>query len=214
MQNMSGYPGEDNLIERKVESDTKDLLKTLVAFANSVKPGQTATLLIGEMNDGTVQGVTNSDSMQKRVNRLCKEEIYPPLVEYSCYGYQKDGKTCVRVEIQHDGNTPRFGGPAWVRKGSETIVASPEMFQKLIEFRNSKLWQLREWIGKEVSSRGETGNALVRQRIYGVPITLVEISAHYIVVNDRGDIHSELLDNVTISWDPQQRRLRLVIKEV
>src|SRR3989442_5803 len=121
---MANYPGEDNLIERKVESDKKDILKTLIAFANSVKPGQTATLLIGERNDGTVQGVADPDAMQKHVNRLCKEDIYPPLTHYRCYEYEKDGKKCVRVEIQHDGETPRFGGPAWIRKGSETIVAS------------------------------------------------------------------------------------------
>lgn len=48
------HPWEDYLLERKVESDLKDLLKTLVAFANSVRPEYIATILIGERNDGTV----------------------------------------------------------------------------------------------------------------------------------------------------------------
>jgi predicted HTH transcriptional regulator len=51
------HPWEDYLLERKVESDLKDLLKTLVAFANSIKPGHIATILIGERDDGTVCGV-------------------------------------------------------------------------------------------------------------------------------------------------------------
>jgi len=38
---MTDLPWEDNLLERKTESDLKDLLKTLVAFANSVRPGHT-----------------------------------------------------------------------------------------------------------------------------------------------------------------------------
>ena len=45
---MAELPWEDSLLERKVESDLKDLLKTLVAFANSVRPGHIATILIGE----------------------------------------------------------------------------------------------------------------------------------------------------------------------
>ena len=59
-------PWEDYLLERKVESDLKDLLKTLVAFANSVRPGHIATLLIGERDNGTVAGVTNPDNIQKK----------------------------------------------------------------------------------------------------------------------------------------------------
>ena len=88
------------------------------------------------------------------------------------------------------------------------------MFQKLIEFRNSKQWKLREWIGREVSSREQTGIAAVPQRTYGWPITLVEISDDYIVINDRGQIRSELLEDINISWDPENKRPRLVIKEV
>jgi hypothetical protein len=42
-----------------------DLLKTLVAFSNSVRPGHTTTILIGERNDGTPQGVKNPDNIQK-----------------------------------------------------------------------------------------------------------------------------------------------------
>ena len=41
-------PWEDCLLERKLEGGLKDLVKTLVAFANSIKPGHTAVLLIGQ----------------------------------------------------------------------------------------------------------------------------------------------------------------------
>lgn len=45
------HPWKDYLVERKVESDLKDLLKTMVAFANSARPGHVATVLIGERDD-------------------------------------------------------------------------------------------------------------------------------------------------------------------
>lgn len=49
------WQGEDSLREKKGESDLRDLLKTLVAFANSVAPGDTAKIFIGEMDDGGVR---------------------------------------------------------------------------------------------------------------------------------------------------------------
>ena len=45
-------PWEDYLLERKTENDLKDLPKTMVAFANSVRPEHKAVILIGERDDG------------------------------------------------------------------------------------------------------------------------------------------------------------------
>ena len=67
---------EDYLLERKVESDLKDLLKTLVAFANSIKPGHVATILIGERDDGTVTGCTNPDNIQKQCGKKRRRSIH------------------------------------------------------------------------------------------------------------------------------------------
>ena len=68
---MADFPWEDNLLERKLESDLKDLLKSLVAFANSVKPGHTAVILIGEDDSGTAQGVQNPDHIQNKIRMEC-----------------------------------------------------------------------------------------------------------------------------------------------
>lgn len=52
---MAGKPGsppvrksEDYLLERRTQNDLRDRLKTMVAFANTVRPGHVATILIGE----------------------------------------------------------------------------------------------------------------------------------------------------------------------
>ncbi len=146
---MADLPWEDNLLERKPESDLKDFLKTFVAFANSVRPGHAATVLIGELDDGTAQGVTNPDQIQKKV-RETYDKIYPPIL-WRPQVYEKDGKPCVRVEIEYDGETPHFGGSAWVRHGSETIKATDEVFQRLIDFRSSKLRELARWRDRDVT---------------------------------------------------------------
>ena len=72
------WQAEDSLREKKVESDLKDLLKTMVAFANSVGPGDTAQIFIGEKDDGTVQGVTDADNIQTNVKKEA-DKIHPEI---------------------------------------------------------------------------------------------------------------------------------------
>lgn len=47
-------PSEDHLLERKTDRDLKDIRRTAVAFANSVRPDHTAVILVGEGNEGIV----------------------------------------------------------------------------------------------------------------------------------------------------------------
>lgn len=148
------HPWEDSLLERKVESDLKDLLKTLVAFANSIRPGHAATILIGEKNDGTIAGVRNPDNIQKTVRNEC-EKIYPAIIWRSSV-YERGGYYCVRVEIEYSGDTPHFGGPAWVRQGSSTVEASEEVFQKLIDLRLGMVRELSKWLNKDVTIHGDS----------------------------------------------------------
>jgi predicted HTH transcriptional regulator len=127
------WQAEDSLREKKVESDLKDLLKTLVAFANSVAPGDTAKIFIGEKDDGTVQGVTNPESISRSVTREA-DKIYPAIY-YRTEVYEREGKQCVRVDIKHNGQAPHFGGHAWVRQGSQTIRATDELYQQMVDQR-------------------------------------------------------------------------------
>jgi len=109
------WQAEDSLKEKKTENDLKDVLKTLVAFANSVAPGDTATLFIGEKDDGTVQGVTNADNIQKKVKETA-DKIYPEIY-YKTAVYDRGGKQCVKVDVKHNGLAPHFGDAGWVRRG-------------------------------------------------------------------------------------------------
>lgn len=72
-------PWEDHLLERKAVRDLVYIRRTAVAFANSVMPTHTATILIGEGNDGTISGIENPDEQQRRL-RKALDRIYPPNV--------------------------------------------------------------------------------------------------------------------------------------
>ena len=59
---------EDNFVERKTASDSKDVLKTVVAFANSTPVGDPAILFIGVRNDGSIEDENNLDSLQRTLS--------------------------------------------------------------------------------------------------------------------------------------------------
>lgn len=218
---VSDLPWEDGLLERKVESDLKDLLKTIVAFTNSVRPGHTAIILIGEKDDGSAQGVKSPDNIQKTVREHCTK-VYPPILWRTAV-YEKAGKHCVRVEIEYDGDTPHFGDAAWVRRGSSTEKASDEVFQKLIDLRLSKVKELAQWLGKEISIQGDTGALLdkrlgthyeVHPRLAMEPKTGVLKSVNKFWASFDIDVAqiSEPLEKLILTWDDAKSRLKILVR--
>lgn len=68
---------EDSFVERKLEG--ADFRPTVVAFANSVPRGRDAVLFIGVHDNGEIGGISNADSIQKKLQTLCRETCYPPI---------------------------------------------------------------------------------------------------------------------------------------
>ena len=220
------WQAEDSLREKKGESDLRDLLKTLVAFANSVAPGDTAKIFIGEMDDGTVQGVINPENINRTIVKEV-DKIYPPIY-YRTEVYEREGKQCVRVDIKHNGQAPHFGGPAWVRRGSQSQKATEELYQQMVDQRQSKVRVLMQWLDKVVTVEGTERAQAVNPR-GNVPMfnqewsvgehqaTLTFVNGHWATFNvhtsttSRAEM-SEPLEKVLLSWDNQRERPKVVIK--
>jgi len=219
---VANSPWEDSLLERKLESDLKDLLKTLVAFANSVRPGHVAQILSGERNDGSPQGVRNPDNIQKAVRATCNR-IYPPIL-WRTQVYEREGKTCIRVEIEYSGQTPHFGGPAWVRRGSIVEEASDEVFQRLIEFRLSKVRELAQWVNRDVTVEADLGMPIdarllsTRYEVHprwgrGSSKAALRLVNGFWATSDReGQQRSEPLEKIVLTWDDGENRLKVLIR--
>src|ERR1039458_2246773 len=214
------WQSEDSLREKKVESDLKDLLKTMVAFANSVAPGDTARIFIGERNDGTVQGVSSPDNIQKKV-RSEYDKIYPEIY-YRTEVYDREGKQCVRVDIKHNGLAPHFGGAAWVREGSETIRATEELYQQLIDLRNEKIRVLAGWLNRRLSVEWHSGSQLrVELQLnaeysYRESATLTYVGRHWITfaMTLTGGLlkeRSEPLEKLLLSWDHENKQPKIIV---
>lgn len=133
---------EDTFVERKSKGVAADeLRKTVVGFANSLGDGRTAVLYIGVADDGTVQGVDGTDSLQKTIRRICQSDCYPP-IPFESEVLSLDGKLVLAVTILPSTDRPHFSGPAYVRRGSETVAASKEVFDELITARLAKCREL------------------------------------------------------------------------
>src|SRR5260370_4337711 len=213
------WQAEESLKEKKTEGDLKDLLKTLVAFANSVAPGDTATLFIGEKDGGADQGVTNEENIQKKVKETA-DQIYPEIY-YRTSVYERDGKECVRVDVRHNTLAPHFGGAAWVRRGSVTVKATEQLYQQMVELRQSKVFTLSQWLNKEVTV-DNTYSRPLRNGSSTYPVSHKQ-DARIVVANSNWVTfetvpatgptfgYSEPLEGLLISWDDQKQRLKVLI---
>lgn len=213
---------EDGFTERKPErAGTADFKKTLVAFANSVPEDKTAILYIGVSDNGELLGVLNPDSLQKNIREICEKDCYPP-IKFQSQVVNSEGKDILAVTIPFSSNRPHFAGPAYIRRGSESVVASEEMFQELIYSRTSKVAEILKWKNKivTVAVQGKLlGSPLypIDKQYRGIYKThecrILECSPHYLKMQDisSGRNVSEPLSYIKLNYDEERYRLMLIV---
>lgn len=211
---------EDNFTERKPEGAKRnELRKTIVAFANSAPEGRTAILFIGVSDKAEINGVSNPDSMQKTIREICEHNCYPP-IKFSCEVLNVENKHIVAVAIPYSNNHPHFSGPAYIRKGSESVIASEQAFDELIVKRHSKVHEIMKWKdqiitviaqGKKLGSTKQINSSVYRE---SHECRIVECTAHYIRLDDIAtqDHLSEPLERISLAYDEVKRRLMLIVK--
>jgi hypothetical protein len=153
---------ETQWVERKESFDERKVRKTLVAFANSVRDGESAVLFIGAADkSGLHPGVKDADEIQGKVRELARDTCYPP-IDYRpvVFTAPVNGSTItiVAVEIPASRKRPHFAGAAFVRRGSSSDPATEAQYHDLIASRNDIVWKLqqipRDVIVRVVSPRG------------------------------------------------------------
>lgn len=191
----------------------------MVAFANSVSVGATAVLFIGVHNDGRIQGVENPDKLQKTVREQCERVCYPPIA-FKTAVLDVEGKAIVAVVIPPSKNTPHFSGPAFVRRGSESVAASPELFEELILSRNDKvaaILQMRNTLISVICIQHKLGSteqiADPRYRTHSECV-VETCSAHTVRLRhvSSGRHVAEPIDSVTVSHDEERDRPMLIVR--
>ena len=213
---------EDNLVERKPEgANRSELRRTLVAFANSTPEGQVALLFLGVHDEGRIIGVKNTDALQKTVGDVCNADCYPP-IDFFARALEVGGKVILAIGVSYSKRKPHFAGPAFVRRGSESVAASPELYEELIFSRNDKCRQILGWRGQVISVLSIQHKLGVPKRISdqgyreGSECRVLDCTAHVVqleVVASRVRV-SEPLESVTIMRDEEKWRPMLVVRGI
>lgn len=204
---------EDGFTERKTEAaaNAKEIRKTLVAFANSVPEGRTAVLYIGVENDGTVVGVNNADSLQKTIGVEAKHSCYPP-VNYQADVLQIEGRDLLAVQVGASDKRPHFSGPAFVREGSQSKLASDKVYEELISSRNEKAGKILRTKNQPITFLCYEMDPYGRQRrVFTIDCQIEECDAHVVslLATAQGKHFSVPLANTTINYDQQKQRMML-----
>jgi predicted HTH transcriptional regulator len=198
---------EDAFVERKTFGDSKDWLKTVVAFANSTPVGYPALLFIGVRDDGTPEGRSvGLDPLQKTLSEQVAK-AYPP-VYYLTHILDVNGSQVLAVIIPGSSERPHFAGPSYMRDGSKSVVASKEQFDRLIATRNSKTYHILEWKEKTIVKanirRGEqrpssSGSA-----------TVADCNQFWVTLKMGDDLFALPLERLELSFDYNQKTLVLI----
>lgn len=221
---MNGIPNEDELlvclknfedhfVERKTASDDKDWLKTIVAFANSTPAGTASVLFIGVRNSGEIQTPQiNLDSMQITLNWELKK-VYPPI---TCIQkvIAENGRQALAVIIPYSENRPHFSGPAYVRRGSETIIASEEIFNELVASRSSLVAQILAHKGQPVHVvNSRRANSNFDSYWPGSPI-ISDCNQHFITLQSGTEPRSLItfpLSEIDIGFEHRINRFKIIV---
>jgi hypothetical protein len=206
---------EDSFVERKTAGDSKDWLKTVVAFANSTPVGEPAILFIGVRNDGSIEGETNLDSLQRKLSEKLSSAY--PSIYYLPKVLHRDGKQFLAVIVPGSENRPHFAGQAFVREGSKSISASSKAFDTLVAERSSKVREIRKWIGKTVTFQRSNGPNLAALHVLGttgrrLAGTIIDCNQFYATVENitrKGNQISFPVRTLEINFDHTHECLEL-----
>jgi hypothetical protein len=179
-------------------------------------------IFIGIADNGRRIGVDDADGIQREIRRVAENECYPP-VRCEPVVIQNSGVEIVAIIIPPSTNRPHFSGHAYVRRGSESVNASIELFDEMVASRNDKARKLLAQKGKLISARFTGNTKLDRDPQYagGPPrkwrdYKIEHCDAHYVRFVDVifQLIYTPSLEHVAIEFDSQQHRLQLVVTEI
>ncbi len=211
---------EDGFTDRKLETVARgDIRRTVVAFANSVPEGRTAILFIGVADDGAIKGCSNTDGKQKLVRQVCEQDCYPP-IQAATEIIATPAGSMLAVIIGPSSDRPHFAGRAYVRKGSESVIASPQIFDELVHSRNSRVAAILRHKNDVVSVRSigrRLGDARpVSNSSYSeyAECRIEECNPHFVRLYNISsrDYYCEPTDHVQVLRDEHRHRTMLVIR--
>lgn len=179
--------GEDTFLELKVKlSNPERIAQEIVALANTAG----GTMIFGITDQLRVEGVRNPERVQDELIKLCREEIYPPLIPFLDTIAFDDGRRVVVLDVEGKQRPYRTkDGRFYLRIGDEKREATREELSTLIgemrplfyenipiqgltekDFDDSLIWSFAGGFEKDVLGKNgyETRNFLKRDLLLAI----------------------------------------------
>jgi ATP-dependent DNA helicase RecG len=142
--------GESNSIEWKRGGDPKEIVKTLVAFANAYESMASGVVLCGveeiehadRRTTPSVVGISESDSrkLRNRIFELSKTLASPPIeLEFDSVALDT-GKEVLVVRARRSSEVHAFNGKVVVRLGDKTTDATTKQIAELAQRKSNLDW--------------------------------------------------------------------------
>ncbi|HLM59986.1 MAG TPA: RNA-binding domain-containing protein, partial [Pyrinomonadaceae bacterium] len=126
--------GEDTYLELKIKlSNSEKIAKGIVALANT----DGGTMVFGVTDQLRIEGVRNPEEVQSELVRICREEIYPPILPLlDCISYD-NGRQIVVLDVEGKRRPYRTrDGRFYLRIGAEKReISRAELSDWLDEIR-------------------------------------------------------------------------------
>lgn len=123
--------GEDTYLELKVKlSNPERITQGIVALANT----DGGTIIFGVNDQLRIEGVSNPEDVQQEINRICRDEIVPPIVPLiDCIAFDS-GKRIVALDVEAKRRPHRTrDGRFYMRFGSEKREVSREQLSMWLD---------------------------------------------------------------------------------
>lgn len=123
--------GEDTFLELKVKlSNSERIAQEIVALANTGG----GIIVFGVNDQMRVEGIDDGENVQDELVRICREEIFPPLIPFIDRIAFDNGRRIVALDVNGKRRPYRTrDGRFFVRVGSEKRETSPEELATLLD---------------------------------------------------------------------------------
>ncbi|HLL99489.1 MAG TPA: RNA-binding domain-containing protein, partial [Pyrinomonadaceae bacterium] len=123
--------GEDTYLELKIKlSNSERIAQEIVALANTAG----GIIVFGVTDQLRVEGVDYAEDVQDELARICRDEIYPPLVPLIDMVYFDSGRRVVVLEVEGKRRPYRTrDGRFYLRIGTEKREATREELSMFLE---------------------------------------------------------------------------------
>ena len=186
--------GEDTFLELKVKlSNSERIAQEIVALANT----GTGIIVFGVNDQMRVEGIEHPEEVQEELVRICREEIFPPIIPFIDRIAFDNGRRIVALDVNGKRRPYRTrDGRFFVRIGADKREAMPQELADLLDETKPIAYENIPALGATIADideahlwsfmRGFQGSAFDEASAKGYPTGEI-LERHLLLATNNGD---------------------------